>query len=71
MMMYLRICCSSVYVLRRSDLRCVCLIKVCNKLVNAVRLSPLVTGDKLVAIGSNENSVQIVDISAINSQSSG
>lgn len=61
----------SVFVLRRSDLRLVCSIKVSNKLVNAVRLSPKSGKDKLVAVGSNENAVKIVDTSAINPNSAG
>lgn len=56
----------SVLVIRRTDLRCVCSIKVSNKLVNAVRLSPSTSNFQLIAIASNEHTVKIVETSSIN-----
>lgn len=60
----------SVNVLDRATLKCLCTIKVSNKLVNAIRLQPRDSSSasaksQLVAIGSNENHIQIVDLSKL------
>ena len=47
---------------RRSDLRVILCVKVANKLINAIRFQPCSSSIGLVAVGSNEHTVKLVDI---------
>ncbi|XP_067947516.1 gem-associated protein 5-like [Watersipora subatra] len=57
----------SVMILKRSNLQCICMIKVASKLVNAIRLQPAADDGsaRLMAIGSNEHHVKVVDTSRV------